>query len=75
MEEFLKFIPMLNIIMAFGIYPLIKNIQLLNTNLEKLGVRLDYIEKDIKSNHDNVDRRIGDLHDRVTALEKNIKEK
>jgi hypothetical protein len=75
MDDILKLIPIINILMAFGIYPLIKNIQLLNTNLEKLGVRLDYIEKDIKSNHDNVDRRISEIHDRVSVLEKTIKEK
>ena len=75
MDELLKIVPFINILMAFGIVPLIRNIQLLNTNLEKLGVRLDYIEKDIKSNHENVDRRMNDLHDRVTALEKTIKEK
>jgi uncharacterized protein (DUF2164 family) len=75
MEELLKLIPFINVIMAFGIIPLIRNIQLLNTNLEKLGVRLDYIEKDIKSNHENVDRRMNELHDRVTALEKTVKEK
>jgi uncharacterized protein (DUF2164 family) len=75
MEELLKLVPFINILMAFGIIPLIRNIQLLNTNLEKLGVRLDYIEKDIKSNHENVDRRMNELHDRVTALEKTVKEK
>lgn len=74
MDDILRLAPFINILMAFGIFPLIKNIQLLNTNLEKLGVRLDYIEKDIKSNHDNMDRRISELQDRVSNLEKTIKE-
>lgn len=63
-------LPLLNIIFAIGIIPLVKNLNTLNSNLEKLCYRLDFLEKDMKERHDRLEHDVKDRHDR---LEQDVK--
>lgn len=58
LAEINSLLPLLNIIFAIGVVPLIKTLNNLNNNLEKLCLRLDYIEKDIGSKHERLEAEV-----------------
>lgn len=47
MADFNSLIPFINILLMVGIVPLFKTLSALNINLEKLCMRIDFMENDI----------------------------
>lgn len=58
-------LPLLNIIFAIGVVPLVKNLNNLNSNLEKLCLRLDFIERDMGARHERLEQDVKKLGDTV----------
>jgi hypothetical protein len=65
MSDFNQLLPLLNIIIGIGVIPLIRSINGLNSTVEKLCLRLDFIEKEAVTHQQRLDKDVAVLHTRI----------
>jgi predicted PurR-regulated permease PerM len=65
MSELLSLMPFINLIMVIGIVPLIKNLNNLNTTIEKLVVRLDFMENDIAAKQNRMEKDLQTINEKI----------
>jgi len=51
-------LPLLNIVFVIGIVPLVKSLNSLNNNLDKIILRIDFIEQTTITNQNRLDKDI-----------------
>jgi len=65
LQDITSALPLLNVLFAFGIVPLIKSINGLNSAVEKLVLRIDFIEKDIVAQNKRIEKDLSSLSERI----------
>lgn len=74
MDTITTFLPLLEFVFAMAIVPLIKNLATLNTTLEKLVQRIDFLEKDITRQQDRIEKQIATIEAKFDSLDKRMDE-